>query len=32
MSNVAVGKTEICLKIELTNFQIIYDKDEPLKR
>lgn len=28
----ATGKTEICLQIELTNFQTIGDKDEPLKK
>lgn len=32
MSNTAAGKTEICLQIELTKFQTICDKDEPLKR
>lgn len=32
MSNTATGKTEICLQIELTNFQTIGDKDEPLKK
>ena len=31
MSNVANGKIEICLKIEITNYQITYNKDEPLK-
>lgn len=32
MSNSPTGKTEICLQIELTKFQTICDKDEPLKR